>query len=93
MALEKTLAVCVEFCDAFVVDWYAEESDEVANETCSCHSSTSFSAKRLHGMASYFTPSFPQHSITAYQDPSVRAVIGVWGMPAVMYHIQLGLSE
>jgi hypothetical protein len=32
MALYKALAVCVEFCAAFVVDWYAEESDEVSNE-------------------------------------------------------------
>jgi hypothetical protein len=36
MALEKTLAVFVEFGDVFVVDWYTEESDDVANATCSC---------------------------------------------------------
>jgi hypothetical protein len=44
-------------------------------------------------MTSCFTPSLIQYSITACQDPSVQAVIGVWDMPAGMYHIQLAVSE
>jgi hypothetical protein len=44
-------------------------------------------------MASCIAPSFPQYSFTACQDPSGRAVIGVWDIPTFMYHIQLGLGQ
>jgi hypothetical protein len=37
----------VEFCTAFIVNWHPEESDEVANEKCSCHSSIFFCAEGL----------------------------------------------
>jgi hypothetical protein len=68
VAVEKAVTVCVEFCHAFVVDWYAEEPDEVADEACSCHSSLSFYAKRLNGIASRVAPSFPQYSFPACQN-------------------------